>query len=240
MIGRRKKASPLPSRVYEKNGAWYFVDIKRKWHKLCRVSDGITALYTALAEINRDTEARDDEMMTALVDAWLVAKLPGYAQNTQEEYRRMAMNIRKEFVEYRVDEVQPKTIARFLDLNLSKTPSLSNKYRALLSVIMAFGVRKGLRNDNPVREVSGLFRTAPDTASCWRASSTSRFQSDCDDWLMCGQSFGTVPDRNSAVASMQDAAAMPTGSTTRPRRILASGTTAAVPARNTKNAGNTM
>lgn len=155
MIGRRKKASPLPSRVYEKNGAWYFVDIKRKWHKLCRVSDGITALYTALAEINRDTEARDDEMMTALVDAWLVAKLPGYAQNTQEEYRRMAMNIRKEFVEYRVDEVQPKTIARFLDLNLSKTPSLSNKYRALLSVIMAYGVRKGLRNDNPVREVRG-------------------------------------------------------------------------------------
>ncbi len=40
MIGRRKKASPLPSRVYEKNGAWYFVDIRRKWHKLCRVSEG--------------------------------------------------------------------------------------------------------------------------------------------------------------------------------------------------------
>ncbi|NSX15014.1 tyrosine-type recombinase/integrase [Cupriavidus taiwanensis] len=155
MIGRRKKASPLPSRVYEKNGAWYFVDIKRKWHKLCRVSDGLTRLYTELAAMNRDHEARDDEMMAGLVDAWLMAKLPTYARTTQENYRVMAATIKAEFIEYRVDEVQPMNVARFLDLKFSKTPSLSNKYRALLSVIMAYGVRKGLRNDNPVREVGG-------------------------------------------------------------------------------------
>lgn len=155
MIGRRKKASPLPSRVYEKNGAWYFVDIKRKWHKLCRVSDGLTRLYTELAAINRDREARDDEMMSSLIDAWLLAKLPTYAQSTQDVYRVMATNIKTEFAEYRVDEVQPKNVARFLDKHYSDKPSYSNKYRALLSVIMAFGVRKGLRNDNPVREVSG-------------------------------------------------------------------------------------
>lgn len=155
MIGRRKKASPLPSRVYEKNGAWYFVDIKRKWHKLCRVSDGLTRLYTELAAINRDREVRADEMMSGLIDAWLLAKLSQYAHTTQEHYRAMAMNIKAEFIEYRVDEVQPKTVARFLDNNYADKPSYSNKYRALLSVIMAYGVRKGLRNDNPVREVSG-------------------------------------------------------------------------------------
>lgn len=155
MIGRRKKASPLPSRVYEKNGAWYFVDIKRKWHKLCRVSDGLTRLYTELAAINRDTEVSDDEMMSGLVDAWLLAKLPTYAHSTQENYRAMAVNIKAAFVKYRVDEVQPKTVAEFLDKKFAGKPSYSNKYRALLSVIMAYGVRKGLRNDNPVREVSG-------------------------------------------------------------------------------------
>lgn len=155
MIGRRKKASPLPSRVYEKNGAWYFVDIKRKWHKLCRVSDGLTRLYTELAAINRDRESSDDEMMSGLVDAWLLAKLPSYAHSTQENYRAMAINIKAAFVKYRVDEVQPKTVAEFLDKKYGNKPSYSNKYRALLSVIMAYGVRKGLRNDNPVREVSG-------------------------------------------------------------------------------------
>lgn len=155
MIGRRKKASPLPSRVYEKNGAWYFVDIKRKWHKLCRVSDGLTRLYTELAAINRDREERDEEMMASLIDAWLLAKLSSYAPSTQENYRAMALNIKAAFIKYRVDEVQPKTVAHFLDHKYADKPSYSNKYRALLSVIMAYGVRKGLRNDNPVREVSG-------------------------------------------------------------------------------------
>jgi len=156
MIGRRKKASPLPSRVYEKNGAWYFVDIKRKWHKLCRVSDGLTRLYTELAAINRDKEVRDDELMAGLIDAWLLAKLRTYANSTQSNYRAMALKIREDFADIRVDEVQPMNVARFLDKYYADKPGYNNKYRALFSVIMAYGVRMGLRNDNPVREVSGV------------------------------------------------------------------------------------
>jgi len=156
MIGRRKKASPLPSRVYEKNGAWYFVDIRRKWHKLCRVSDGLTALYTALANINRDLDERQTNTMPALVDAWLLAKLGSYATKTQEEYRRMATFIRSEFdAQWLVEDVEPKDIARFLDKHFEAKPNASNKYRALLSVMFTFAVRKGLRNANPVSEVAG-------------------------------------------------------------------------------------
>ncbi|QRQ86299.1 tyrosine-type recombinase/integrase [Cupriavidus oxalaticus] len=156
MIGRRKNASPLPSRVYEKNGAWYFVDIRRKWHKLCRVSDGLTALYTALASINRDRDERRMNTMPALVDAWLLAKLGSYAPKTQEEYRRMATFIRSEFDDqWLVEDVEPKDIARFLDKHFEAKPNASNKYRALLSVMFTFAVRKGLRNANPVTEVAG-------------------------------------------------------------------------------------
>lgn len=156
MIGRRKKASPLPSRVYEKNGAWYFVDIQRKWHKLCRVSDGLTALYTALAAINRDLDERQTNTMPALIDAWLLAKLGSYAAKTQEEYRRMATFIRSEFdSQWLVEDVEPKDVARFLDKHFDDKPNASNKYRALLSLLFAFAVRKGLRNTNPVREVAG-------------------------------------------------------------------------------------
>ncbi|CAG9177595.1 tyrosine-type recombinase/integrase [Cupriavidus pampae] len=155
MIGRRKKASPLPSRVYEKNGAWYFVDINRKWHKLCRVSDGLTRLYSELAAINRDVEHSQQEMMSGLVDAWLLAKLKTYAAKTQEEYRRMATFVKEEFDKFRVDEVQPKNVARFLDKHFESKPNTSNKYRALLSVMFTYAVRKGLRNSNPVSEVAG-------------------------------------------------------------------------------------
>lgn len=156
MIGRRKNASPLPSRVYEKNGAWYFVDIRRKWHKLCRVSDGLTELYARLATFSRDADERQEGTMPALVDAWLLAKLSSYAAKTQEEYRRMATFIRAEFDEqWRVEDVEPKDIARFLDKHFEDKPNASNKYRALLSVMFTFAVRKGLRNANPVSEVAG-------------------------------------------------------------------------------------
>lgn len=156
MIGRRKKASPLPSRVYEKNGAWYFVDINRKWHKLCRVSDGLTRLYSELAALNRDVEDRQEGTMPALIDAWLLAKLATYSAKTQEEYRRMATFIKSEFdAQWRVEDVEPKDVARFLDKHFEAKPNASNKYRALLSVMFAFAVRKGLRNVNPVSEVAG-------------------------------------------------------------------------------------
>ncbi|WP_236903684.1 phage integrase central domain-containing protein [Cupriavidus malaysiensis] len=156
MIGRRKKASPLPSRVYEKNGAWYFVDIRRKWHKLCRVSEGLTALYTALANFSRDADDRPTDTMPALIDAWLLARLSKYSPKTQEEYRRMATFIKAEFDgQWRVEDVEPKDVARFLDKHFEAKPNASNKYRALLSVMFTFAVRKGLRNANPVSEVAG-------------------------------------------------------------------------------------
>lgn len=131
MIGRRKKASPLPSRVYEKNGAWYFVDIKRKWHKLCRVSAGLTELYTALASVNRDRDERQTNTMPALIDSWLLAKLSSYAAKTQEEYRRMATFIRSESdSQWLVEDVEPKDIARFLDKHFDgKPPRCSGCHR---------------------------------------------------------------------------------------------------------------
>lgn len=156
MIGRRKKASPLPARVYEKHGAYWFVDHARKWHRLCAARDGLTRLYTELAKFTRAADERVADTMPDLIDAWLLATLSTYAAKTQEEYRRMATFIRSEFDDqWRVEDVEPKDIARFLDKHFHTKPNASNKYRALLSVIFAFGVRKGLRNVNPVTEVRG-------------------------------------------------------------------------------------
>lgn len=156
MIGRRKKNSPLPSRVYEKHGSWWFVDIKRKWHKLCRVEEGLTKLYTELARFSRDADAKPTNTMPALIDDWLVQKLPKYALGTREEYRRMATFLKAEFDrEWTPEDVKPRHVARFLDKHFASKPNASNKYRALLSVIFTYAVRKGLCDRNPVREVAG-------------------------------------------------------------------------------------
>ena len=39
----------LPKRTYLKHGAWYYIDMQRKWHRLCAVSAGLPSMYRALA-----------------------------------------------------------------------------------------------------------------------------------------------------------------------------------------------
>lgn len=163
MIGRRKNASPLPSRVYKKHGSWWFVDTRRKWHKLCRVSDGLTTLYGELAKFSRDADAAPANTMPALIDDWLLKKLGKYALSTREDYRRMATFIRGEFDdEWLVTDVKPTHIARFLDKHFEAKPNTSNKYRALFSLLFAHAVRKGLRDSNPASEVDGAIERKRD------------------------------------------------------------------------------
>lgn len=163
MIGKRKKASPLPARVYEKNGAWYFVDLRRKWHKLCRVSDGIGTLYAELAKFTRESDDRAADTMPALIDDWMLKKLGKYSASTQSEYRRMALFIKNEFdADWQVADVKPTHIARFLDKHFETKPNASNKYRALFSLIFSHAVRKGLRDANPASEIGGAEETKRD------------------------------------------------------------------------------
>lgn len=156
MIGRRKKASPLPARVYEKHGSYWFVDAKRKWHKLCRVADGLSTLYAELAKFTRESDDRPTDTMPGLIDDWMLKKLGKYALSTREEYRRMALFIKTEFDdEWQISDVKPTHIARFLDKHFETKPNASNKYRALFSLIFAHAVRKGLREVNPASEIAG-------------------------------------------------------------------------------------
>ncbi len=163
MIGRRKNASPLPARVYEKHGSWWFVDTRRKWFKLCRVTDGMTTLYTELAKFTRESDGKELDTMPSLIDDWLLKKLGKYAPSTREDYRRMATFIRSEFDdEWLVTDVKPTHIARFLDKHFEAKPNTSNKYRALFSLLFAHAVRKGLRDSNPASEVQGAIERKRD------------------------------------------------------------------------------
>ncbi|MGF6874182.1 tyrosine-type recombinase/integrase [Paraburkholderia sp. MM5477-R1] len=156
MIGRRKKASPLPARVYEKHGSYWFVDAARKWHKLCRVTEGLSALYTELAKCTRGSNEQPTNTMPALIDDWMLKKFDKYALSTRGEYRRMALFIKSEFDdEWLISDVKPVNIARFLDKHFETKPNSSNKYRAVFSLIFAHAIRKGLRETNPVSEISG-------------------------------------------------------------------------------------
>lgn len=77
--------SDLPKRVYEKDGSYYYVTAigkKRKWTKLCRVKQGLPALYRAIAELTA-TDTMDDSI-TRLIGDWLLEVSVTHAKKTQE------------------------------------------------------------------------------------------------------------------------------------------------------------
>lgn len=156
MIGRRKKPTHLPARVYEKHGSWWFVDRDRKWHKLCRMDDGLARLYERLAAFTRaaDASARAVNTMPALIDDWMKKKLSGYAPRTQHNYAHMLTLIRAEFdTQWLIEDVRPADVARFLDKHFHDKPNASNKHKMLISMLFSHAIRKGLRDRNPAREL---------------------------------------------------------------------------------------
>jgi hypothetical protein len=51
---RKKRAAALPPGVFEKHGAFYRVVAegqKRRWIRLCRVDEGLPAMYLALSKL---------------------------------------------------------------------------------------------------------------------------------------------------------------------------------------------
>ena len=49
--------SDLPPRVFEKSGTFWYVKAigaKRKWLKLCRVKEGLPAMYLALSKLTTE------------------------------------------------------------------------------------------------------------------------------------------------------------------------------------------
>jgi len=154
MTGRRKRPSHLPARVYEKFGSWHFVDIDRKWHKLCRVSDGLCTLYTELAKRAKiDDSDEAAKRIPAIIGAWRVANSSRYTVRTRLEYERMSTFISEQFEQFRADQVRPCDIATFLDHHFPNKPAASNRYRTVLSTIFAYAIRKGLCDINPVRDI---------------------------------------------------------------------------------------
>ena len=104
----------LPKRVFEKNGSFYLVASvgkQRKWTKLCRVRDGLPAMYMALAKLTA-AEVKDDSM-TRLVADWLIEVSSTHAKSTRANDSYMCREIAKAFVEFRSSQVRPPHVLSF-------------------------------------------------------------------------------------------------------------------------------
>ena len=139
-----------PPRVYPKHGSLWFVDIARKWHKLCRVDAGEAAMYQALAA---RLEVLPLRRMPAAIATFEQDYLRSLAVSTQKEHARLLDVAAGEFADFDVPDVQPSDIARSIKNLYAGRPTAGRHYKARLSTFFRWTVEQGLRPNNPCREI---------------------------------------------------------------------------------------
>lgn len=148
----------LPPRVYERSGSFYHVRAdgsKRIWTKLCRVRDGLPAMYRALADLEA-IKGLDDAMPKLIAD-WLKDVSSQRSAKTQANDDYMARTLAESFKSFRAGEVQPPDVSEFLRYYRDR-PRTHNAYRSVLREIMRFAEEKGFRpsGTNPVTAIKTM------------------------------------------------------------------------------------
>lgn len=136
---------PLPPRVRVKNGAYHY-DLgrdehgRRRWKKLCRISDGEAALYRELANVTTPRAGTLNAVFDAFLGSTAYREL---ASRTQKDYMSYINgNLRTVFGETAPDQVHSGHIAQYLQHRLdSGAGKLANKEIACLSSVYNFGMR---------------------------------------------------------------------------------------------------
>lgn len=142
-------------RVYIKHNAYFFVDLKHKWHRLCALEDGEGKMLRELAK-RKDAPLARPQSVEALVIAWRAKKLGSYATSTADDYSMMLTKIQQGFRELDAVDVTPKDCQDFLD-QWSDAPRQLNKYRHLLRMLFRYACAPlGWRDTNPVEQTEGL------------------------------------------------------------------------------------
>lgn len=157
--------SDMPRRVYLRHGAYYFVTLAGKWLKLSRESEGLPAMYRALAALS-EREASSDRM-PAVITRWLDSKRPEWADKTATDQDRIADVMADAFADFRPFDVTTPACAEYLR-RFSTTPRTHNLHRTMLRQVLAFAALEGLREghnptDNiPTKRMGGRHRVVTD------------------------------------------------------------------------------
>lgn len=143
-VGRtRTKNKHLPQRVYQKHGAYWFVDRKNKWHRL---ADGYPeALKAFSALLAKDAPVNTIELLWA---KYQVEVLPKKAKKTRKGRVNDMKWPLKVFGCMRAGDIEPHHVWTFWR-DRGETEQARHEIRAL-STVLTFARQCGaMRNDNP-------------------------------------------------------------------------------------------
>lgn len=143
-VGRKRtRDKHLPPRVYFRNGAYYFVDVKGKWHRLAKsYPDALIALAALLA---KDAPTTTIELLWAKYQAEELGKK---AVKTQKGRRQEMSFILKVFGQIRPEDIEPHHIWTYWR-SRGEIEQGKHEIRAL-SALLTFGRQCGaLCKPNP-------------------------------------------------------------------------------------------
>lgn len=161
----RKTNRGLPRRVYVNHGAYFFVSVEpivdprnkkagpKKWIKLCDVTDGEPAMYTALATVLGNPVNAEGSMPWCCTE-FKARMLGEYSAEVQEAYRRYLDVIADVFTEFQATQVTTKDWADFLRAKYESKANTAKKMTALAGKLFRFIIGDlGLRQDNPIDQL---------------------------------------------------------------------------------------
>jgi integrase len=139
-VGRRRQADlHLPPRVYIKGGAYYFVHLNNKWQRLAKVGEEkeMRRQWAVLA----DPDGHESNV-SALLDDYLVlyAKIHK-APRTYKDNCTEAEYLKSYFGQMRPQDVLPRHVGAYLDINKDQRAVRANREKALLSHVFSWAMR---------------------------------------------------------------------------------------------------
>lgn len=141
--GRRKTGTHLPKRVYQKHGAYWFVDVRNKWHRLGATE---VEMHRALADL---LEASPTGTMGAVFEKYQREVLPTKAKKTAKVQGQEIARLAKVFGHMRPADVLPSDCWTYFTKRGSG--SAGHHEVRLLSHVFTWAMRWGVAKTNPAR-----------------------------------------------------------------------------------------
>jgi len=146
MARPRKRDKGLPAYVRIRHGSYVYKD-----KKLCRVDEGESAMYEALAKAKA---LPGIDMVPAAVGKFKLEYLPTLAASTRKEHARLLDIFAKDFSEFRVDQVDAPAIKRSIKNLYAGKLTAAKHYKARISTFFRWCIADaGLIKINPCTAV---------------------------------------------------------------------------------------
>lgn len=145
MPKKRQSNKHLPPRVYHKHGAYYFVTKSNQWINLGKELGKAVAKWAEIVERPVHISTMND-----LLDRYLLEVIPTKADKTALDQRHQLVRLKNVFGHMQPSDIRPIDIYGYLDL---RPPVAGNREKSLLSHVFTKGIRWGVVEKNPCKDV---------------------------------------------------------------------------------------